>query len=83
MFKYDHTYSTMQQSAASVEVVLSCKKCRVSVNLTDDEHKFIEELSIQLDVSQSWVIRKAIQEYLSKASLNLQFDSKKVDKECL
>lgn len=73
----------MQQSAASVEVVLSCKKCRVSVNLTDDEHKFIEELSIQLDVSQSWVIRKAIQEYLSKASLNLQFDSKKVDKECL
>ncbi|HCE2128186.1 TPA: CopG family transcriptional regulator [Vibrio parahaemolyticus] len=62
---------------------MSCKKCRVSVNLTHDEHKFIEDLSIQLDVSQSWVIRKAIQEYLSKAALNVQIDSKKVDKECL
>ncbi|WP_192937983.1 ribbon-helix-helix protein, CopG family [Shewanella xiamenensis] len=40
------------------------KNCRVSVNLTLEEQTKLEKLANELDVSQSWVIRRAVQTYL-------------------
>ncbi|PHY60438.1 hypothetical protein CS023_20750 [Shewanella xiamenensis] len=45
-------------------ILVLTKNCRVSVNLTLEEQTKLEKLANELDVSQSWVIRRAVQTYL-------------------
>ncbi|WP_454442101.1 ribbon-helix-helix domain-containing protein [Vibrio bathopelagicus] len=60
------------------------KNCRVSVNLTLDEQLQLEKVAADLDVSQSWVIRRAVQTYLEaeKHKPTSTFN-RKVNQECL
>lgn len=42
------------------------KYSTISVRLTEDERKILDDYCKQNDLSLSWVIRKAIKEYLPK-----------------
>ena len=42
------------------------KYSTVSVRLTDEEKKELEAYCMQNDLSQSWVIRKALREFLKQ-----------------
>lgn len=50
------------------------KKClkksnRITVSLTQVDHDKLEALADSQDVSMSWVVRKAVSEYLEKNSV--------------
>lgn len=49
-----------------VEIMPNNKYSTVSVRLTDEEKKELEAYCVQNDLSQSWVIRKALREFLKQ-----------------
>lgn len=44
----------------------------VSVRLSDEEKEILEQVADKLDVSMSWVIRRAVKEYISKLNDELE-----------
>ncbi|EJG0961931.1 CopG family transcriptional regulator [Vibrio parahaemolyticus] len=60
------------------------KNCRVSVNLTLEEQIKLEKLANELDVSLSWVIRRAVQTYLeTEKNKSISTNSTRVKQACL
>ncbi|MBT6274133.1 MAG: ribbon-helix-helix protein, CopG family [Chromatiales bacterium] len=48
------------------------KTRRITVSLTEDEHGALEGVATREDVSLSWVVRRALQEYLERQAAGEQ-----------